>query len=188
MEFSDKLRNLKRMAYAIQCEKTGNRQQFALQCEFEKDRLDDYIAILRVLATRKDAELNYNKYEKNYYFYPQGKFTDFKFRICFDNQTDSIPQDVPHQEIKFIKELNTLTKMAYFIHLRQTGTRKDFAQKCELKEDTLKKYIIILKELAWEEDAKIRYNKHNKTYYFDPQGYFTNFEFIIMPDYQGVEF
>ena len=172
MNFIAKHETLVKIAYYIQKENTGSRRKFAKEMDIEEDRLKDCIAILRIFAENEDAKIHYDQQKETYYFSPQGKFTEFKFRMCFDNQIDTLPQEVPHKDIKFIKELNLLTKMAYFIHLRQTGTRKDFAEKLGFKEETIKKYIITLKELADEKDAKIRFDKQNKTYYFDQKGYF----------------
>ena len=177
MNFIAKHETLVKIAYYIQKENTGSRRKFAKEMDIEEDRLKDCIAILRIFAENEDAKIHYDQQKETYYFSPQGKFTEFKFRMCFDNQIDTVPQEVPHRDIKFIKELNLLTKMAYFIHLRQTGTPKEFTEKLRLYKRTFDRYIKILKELVKEKDAKIIYDKHKYTYYFDTQGKFTNFEF-----------
>ena len=189
MDFIAKHDTLVRIAYYIQTKNTNTPKEFAKEIYITKDRLKDFMTILKILAAKEKAKIRYYRRGNTYYFRPKGKFTEFKFKKCLDKKIDTIPQDVPDKGKIFIKELNRLTKMAYFIHLKQTGTRKEFAEKCGFEnEETLKKYIIILKELADEEDAKICYDRRNNNYYFIPQGYFTNFEFVITADYQQVVF
>jgi hypothetical protein len=184
MDFIIKRDTLAKIAYYILREKTGYKKEFAKKMDIEEDRFKDFIHVLRIFAEQADAQILYNRLEETYYFSPQGKFTDFEFIISSDNKTDNVPQDVPHHDIKFIKEYNILVKMAFLIQLKQTGTRKEFALKCGLKEPTFDKYLKILKELADEKNAKIIYDKYNNTYYFNPQGFFSNFEFIITVGYQ----
>jgi hypothetical protein len=71
------------MAYFIQIEKTGSRQEFANKYGMTKDALGDYINILKDFTVTKGAQILYDKGRKTYYFDPPGKFTDFKF-VEFD--------------------------------------------------------------------------------------------------------
>ena len=68
-----------RIAYHIQLEKTGTPEDFAKKMEMKTDTLNDYINVLRDLASREDAEVHYDKDRKTYYFNPRGKFTESKF-------------------------------------------------------------------------------------------------------------
>jgi len=72
---------------------------------------------------------------------------------------------------------NNLARIAYFIQLEETGSLKEFAQKCEIKKRTLSNRIEMLREFTAIEDAEILYDGERKTYYFSPRGKFTDFKF-----------
>ena len=79
--------------------------------------------------------------------------------------------------MNFIERHDRLARIAQFIKWEQTGTLEEFAQKCGMKKDAMVDYINILKDFAAREGAEILYNKHKKTYYFDPPGKFIDFKF-----------
>ena len=69
--------------------------------------------------------------------------------------------------------------IAQCIRQGKTGTPKEFAQRCGMKERTFLRQIDILRQYTGRAGVKICYDKDNLTYYFDPNGKFTTFEFKI---------
>jgi len=83
MTFIEKYHQLESIAYFIQLEQTGCRKEFANKYGITEDAMNDYINILRDFTTKEDAKILYDKDRKTYYFYPQGKFTSFKFKEIY---------------------------------------------------------------------------------------------------------
>jgi hypothetical protein len=80
MDFVERHDRLAKMALLIRLENTGNPHEFAKKCNLNSvDALFDQIDILRQLTGRESAKILYDKYRRTYYFYPKGKFRDFKF-------------------------------------------------------------------------------------------------------------
>ena len=79
MDFIERHDLLARVAQFIRQEKTGTLEKFAQKCNIQKDRLFDYIEILRQFTGRAGARIFYDKDRETYYFSPRGKFSDFKF-------------------------------------------------------------------------------------------------------------
>ena len=81
MNFIEKYDNLAWIAQFIRQGKTGNPKDFAKKCNLDfKETLSRQIDILRQLAAREDAKILYDRERETYYFCPNGKFIDFKFR------------------------------------------------------------------------------------------------------------
>jgi hypothetical protein len=67
--------------------------------------------------------------------------------------------------------------MAYRIQCEETGTPEEFANKYDMKVDTLIDQINILRDFTMRKGAEVRYDQKRKTYYFSPRGKFSDFEF-----------
>jgi len=83
MNSAEKIDKLASVAYEIQKGQTGNLEEFAKKCELKKDRLFDYIDILRQFTGREGGKIRYSKDRRTYYFDPPGKFIDFKFKAFY---------------------------------------------------------------------------------------------------------
>ena len=81
MTFIERYDKLASIAQYIRQEETGNLEEFAQTCEMKKDRLFDYIEILRGFTGKEDVEILYDKDRRTFYFSPRGKFSDFKFIV-----------------------------------------------------------------------------------------------------------
>jgi len=80
--------------------------------------------------------------------------------------------------MNFIERYNNLVRIAKFIKQGKTGNPEEFAQRCNLNStDALFTQIDILRHFTAKKDANILYNRNKETYYFDPIGKFSDFEF-----------
>ena len=80
--------------------------------------------------------------------------------------------------MNFIERYDKLASIAQLIRQGNTGNPKEFAKRCHLDtEKTLLRLIDTLREFTGRNGAKIGYDRDRKTYYFDPNGKFSNFEF-----------
>jgi len=79
--------------------------------------------------------------------------------------------------MNFMEKYDKLVSIAYFIQSEKTGSLDNFAKRCEIEKRTLSNLIDTLRQFTGRNGAEIRYNRDRKTYYFDPPGKFTNFEF-----------
>ena len=84
MGFIERNYLLVEIAEHIQRGNTGTLEEFAAKCDIKKDKLHDYIEILRQLVAKDSTKVLYDRDRKTYYFYPQGKFSTFKFTV--DNE------------------------------------------------------------------------------------------------------
>ena len=87
----------------------------------------------------------------------------------------------------FLDRYDRLIRIAQYIRQKGTGTPQELAKKCEIdSEKTLLRQIDILRLFAIRKGADILYNRNRKTYYFEPPGKFTYFEFIKDTNNQDV--
>ena len=77
-----------------------------------------------------------------------------------------------------IERYDKLASIAQYIRQEQTGSLKEFAQKCEIKKDRLFDYIETLREFTGRDGTQILYDRIRNTYYFSPSGKFSDFKFI----------
>jgi predicted DNA-binding transcriptional regulator YafY len=64
--------------------------------------------------------------------------------------------------------IERLQRIDYFIRTISTGTPKEFAEKLNLSERQLYKYLKNLKELG----VPIKYSKRRNSYYYSDNGFF----------------